>query len=361
MREQLRANLLYYRQRPLRWFFFGVLFFLLYSTGRMLAAFYLPLMAAGILAMGIYPVHRRVLRRWPQRPSAVAAATAAGTLLIVVLPLCGLAWVLFHEAPLVAPTARQWWDSLGAGSRGRLDSWLEAANPWLSAWKIDPAQILLGDLEALGTHLTGVAAAVVRNLLLLLVDLAVLGISLFFFLRDGPAGIRALFHLVPLPPQDKETLRARVEDTVIGVMRAVLGVAALQGFLAGIGLALFHVPFPVLLAALTALAAPIPVIGVGVILGPITVCLALAGATTQAWGVGLWSLIVVSGAEQVLKPFVISLRAKLPLWLLLLAILGGMRLYGFAGLLIGPVLVALALSLAGIYRREYSRVLHLTD
>jgi len=357
----MHARLTYDSQRPLRWFFFGALFFLLYHTARMLATFYLPLLAAGILAMGIYPVHRRLMKAGPGRPSAAASATAALVVLIVVVPFCALAWVFFHEAPFIAPAARDWFASLGAGPRGRLDAWLLAANPWLSAWKIDPKEILLGDLEALGAHMTGVAAAVVRNLLMVAVDLAALGVSLFFFLRDGPAGLNALFDLVPLAPEHKETIRARVADTVSGVVRSVLGVAALQGVLTGFGLALFHVPFPVLLGALTAFASPVPVIGIGLILGPVTACLALSGATVQAWKVGLWSVIVVSGADHIARPLLINSRAKLPMWFLFLAILGGMRLYGFAGMLIGPVLAALAVSLAGIYRREYSQVLGLTD
>ena len=361
MRAHTHARLLYDRQRPVRYFFFGALFLLLYQTGRMLAVFYVPLLAAGILAMAVYPAHRRLLRAWPGRPSAAAAATAALTLLVVVLPLCALAWVFVDEAPSIAPAARQWLSGLGAGPRGRLDAWLLAANPWLSVWDIDPKEILLGDLEALGAHAAGFAAVVLRNLLMVFIDLAALAVSLFFALRDGPAGLQALLELVPLEPAHKETLRARVEDTVIAVMRGVLGVATLQGVLAGLGLALFGVPFPVLLGALAALAAPVPIIGVGLVLAPVVFCLLLAGATAQAWKVAVWSIVVVAGTEQVLRPLLISSRARLPLWLLFFAVLGGMRLYGFAGLLIGPVLAALALSLAGIYRREYAKLLGLTD
>ncbi|MBI4347311.1 MAG: AI-2E family transporter [Elusimicrobia bacterium] len=352
------------RQRLVQYFFFGTLLVLLYQSARLLAAFYIPLLAAGLLAMSVYPLHRRVRRAMPRRPGAAAALSAAATVLAIVLPLAALGWVFFREASKVAPVARDWLDGLRGWQPDRAPALPPAAQRlWdrgqalLTLWDIRPREVLLANLDALGSHAGELAGILLRNLLMVAVDFAALVFSLFLFLRNGPGLLRRLTELVPMAPEHKATLGDRVLDTVLAVVHGVLGVALLQGVLTGIGLALFHVPFPVLLGALTALSGPIPIIGVGAVLGPVVVCLYASGLVAQAWKVLLWSVVVVGGVDNILRPILISARAKLPLWLLFFGILGGLHLYGFTGLLIGPVLVALALAFSNIYRQEYAALL----
>lgn len=347
------------RQRLVRYFFFGAFLFLLYQSGRLLFAFYLPILAAVLLVMLVYPVHARLLAAWPGRPTAAASVTATLTLLLIVLPLCGIGWVFFTEAARLAPTTRAWFDGLGdwqdrfAPARAAI----EAGRRWLAAWHVDPQAVLLENLEELGGHLTGLAGALVRNAVVFAIDLGALAGLVFVLLRDGPSLLRKLTDLVPMPSEHKELLLARIAETALAVVHGVLGVAAIQGALAGIGLAFLRVPFPVVLGALTAIVSPVPFLGIGAVMIPVVLGLAMSGHTDQALKVAVWAICVVGTADNFLRPILISAQVRLPLWLLFFGVMGGLKLYGFAGLLIGPVIVTVALAFASIYRKEYRSLL----
>lgn len=347
------------RQRLARYFFFGAFLFLLYQSARLLLAFTLPLLAAGLLVLLVYPAHARLVSRWPNHPTGAAALSAGLTLLIIVLPLCGLGWAFFHEAGRLAPTARAW----AAGLR-ELPELLAPAGPtvealkeWLAAWHIDPQKILLDNLDEMGGRVTSLAGWLVRNAVAFALDLAALGCLVFVLLRDGPRLLRRLTDLVPMPAEHKELLLERIAETALAVVRGVLGVAAVQGALAGLGLAALRVPFPVVLGALTAIASPIPFLGVGLVLVPVVAGLYLSGLHEQAIKLALWSVCVVGTVDNLLRPLLISAQVRLPLWLLFFGVMGGLKLYGFAGLLIGPVIVTVALAFASIYRKEYRSLL----
>ncbi|MBI5200224.1 MAG: AI-2E family transporter [Elusimicrobia bacterium] len=347
-------------QRIVRWFFFGAFLLLLHQSVRMMAAFYVPLLAAGLLAMALLPLHRRLLARLPRHPYVAAAATAVGAMLLVVLPLFGLGWVFFRDAIALEPVARAWLSgAVREPGRGWSALFPEggALAGLFAAWHVDPQEILLRNLSALGADATGWAATLVRHVATLSLDTAAMLCLLFVLLRDGPTLLARLIELIPLPAEHKETLRARIADTIRAVINGALYLALIQGALAALGLMLLRLPFPVLLGALTTLASPIPIIGTNLILVPVIFCLYVSGHAAQAWKLAAWSFLVVSGADHVLRPILISSAAKLPVWLLFFGILGGLKLYGVAGLLVGPVLVTLALAFASIYRRDYAEVL----
>ncbi len=347
-------------QRLVRWFFFGAFLLLLHQSGRMMAAFYVPLLGASLLAMALFPLHRRLLAAMPGSPSAAAAATAFGAAMLVVLPLFGLGWVFFRDAVALAPVARRWLDSFvsepGRGWAALVPAGGALAGH-LAAWHVDPQEILLRNLEALGADATGLAGSFLRHAAAVAVDTAAMLCLLFVLLRDGPTLLASLIELIPLAAEHKETLRSRVAETIRAVIHGALGLAVIQGALAALGLLLLRLPFPVLLGTLTTLASPVPLIGTNLILVPVVFCLYISGHTAQAVKLLAWTFLVVSGVDHVLRPIWISAAAKLPVWLLFFGILGGLKLYGVAGLLIGPVLVTLALAFASIYRRDYATAL----
>lgn len=139
---------------------------------------------------------------------------------------------------------------------------------------------------------------------------------------------------------------------VRAVAYGVVGTAVAQGLLAGIGYAIAGVPAPALLGFLTL------VFSVTQILGPLVVVM-WAGAAywlysdgQTAWAIfmGLWGLIVVSGSDNVLRPLLIKRGVEMPLSLIILGVFGGFVAFGFLGLFIGPVLLAVGLVMLRAWR-----------
>jgi predicted PurR-regulated permease PerM len=132
----------------------------------------------------------------------------------------------------------------------------------------------------------------------------------------------------------------------------MLATAIAQGVLAGLGYWLAGVPFSLLLGVLSGFLSLIP-FAVPLVWGGCAVYLAASGSAGAAIFLSVWGITVISSVDNLIRPLVIGERAKLSALLLFFAILGGLSVYGFLGLLLGPVLVAIVVTFLSIYREEY--------
>ena len=138
-------------------------------------------------------------------------------------------------------------------------------------------------------------------------------------------------------------------DHVAAVTRAVvfgsLLTALVQGVLVAIGFAIVGLPSPVVFGAVAALAALIPLIGTALVWVPAVGVLFLQGRWGAALVLAVWSVAVVSSADNVVRPLFISGRAQISTLPVFLGLLGGISAFGPIGLVVGPVVVALTLAL----------------
>lgn len=349
------------RHRLFQACFFSVFALTAWQLHRILANFYVALFGAGLLALVVYPVHDRILKRLRDRPNLSAVLTTALVVLMVVLPCLTAGWVAVKQASKLVPVASGWLEERGYEGgmptaellppRAR-ELWTTASG-LLRERGVDPKTWLMQGIEEISGSITGLAKAALKNILFFLFQLGVLTFSLFFLLRDGAKVFRRVVELVPLPDEHKTALVARLYTTVTAVLRGIFVVAGVQGLLAAVGYFLFGVPFSVLLGAVTAFFAPIPIVGTGVVWVPTAAGLLVSGSPDKALAVALWSVLIVGTVDNFLRPILIGAEAKLPILLLFFGMLGGLQVYGFAGIIVGPVIVALFLALADIYRREY--------
>ncbi len=167
----------------------------------------------------------------------------------------------------------------------------------------------------------------------------------FFYYRDGVAGMQ---HLSAVAEKLAGTHAQRLLDVAGGTMKAVvygiIGTAITQGVLAGLGFWLTDVPGPLLLGAATAFLSLVP-LGPALLWAPAAGWLFYQGA--PGWGIFLavWGLVVVGGAENIVKPYFISQGSDLPIILIFLGILGGALAFGLLGIFLGPTLLAVAYTL----------------
>src|SRR5206468_12117528 len=146
----------------------------------------------------------------------------------------------------------------------------------------------------------------------------------------------------------------RLYTTLTAVVQSMVVTAATQGVLAGLGYWLIGgLSFSVFLGFLTALASFLPLAGPAFVWSGTAVYLAVNGHLARATGLAIWGVLVVSTADNWIKPLFIGGRAKLPTFFLLFAILGGLQVYGFVGVFLGPVILAILFSFVEIYREQY--------
>jgi predicted PurR-regulated permease PerM len=243
-------------------------------------------------------------------------------------------------------------ENLRASWPGRL--WERATAPFQGRIDLDPATLAISATRWLSQELAGQTAALARNALFTFVNFGLMLVALFFFFRDGERIAGAVRDLVPMDPGHKDAISRRLYDTLTAVVQSMLINAVVQGVLGGLGYWLIGgLQLSVLLGFLTAFFSLVPMAGATIVWASCAVVLAAMGDTGRAIGLALWGLLVVSMVDNIIRPLFIGGRARLPTFLLLFGILGGLKIYGFVGIFLAPVMVAMLLSFVQIYRDLY--------
>lgn len=313
-----------------------------------LQPFVAAILFAAIVCIATWPLHAWLLGRLGGRPALAATLMTLLLMLVVLLPMIFLAASLadavpplvdklrafvehaavappewLRSIPLVGEQLDAYWHRL-AENREELNSLLRQL--------YDPTRRLLLKLVAL----TG------EGLLQLVLVLFIA----FFFYRDGPALAERLRSGSRMLADDLgEQMLALTRSTVMGVMVGIVGTAAAQSLVAMVGFLIAGVPGAVLLAAATFFLSMIPV-GPPLLWGGAAFWLYDQGQTGWAIFMAVYGIAVISSVDNFVKPLLISRTASLPIMLIALGVFGGVLAFGFIGIFLGPVLLALGHVLA---------------
>ncbi|HZP92512.1 MAG TPA: AI-2E family transporter [Burkholderiales bacterium] len=219
--------------------------------------------------------------------------------------------------PFVGHSADAYWRGLAHNS-GRLLEEFKRLAPTLRT-------ALVAGGEALGVGLTQIAVSVLFG---------------YFLYRDGEAvAARVQAAMSRLIGPRARRLLDIAANTTVSVVYGILGTALAQGLLAGVGFLIAGVPGAPLLGLAVFFLSIVPV-GPPLIWIPASLWLLWQGSTGWAIFLALWGLIVVSGADNVLKPMLISRGSHMPFIMVFVGVLGGALAFGFIGVFLGPTLLA---------------------
>ncbi|MBX7275951.1 AI-2E family transporter [Pseudomonas sp. ERGC3:01] len=312
-----------------------------------MAPFWSALFWGAVLAFASWPLMRLLTRWLGGRESLAAGILTLCWMLLVAVPLV---WLGFNLADHVR-------DAVGLIKDIQVDG-LPAAPTWLGSipfvgerlvatWdSIDQqgAALMVSIkpyLGQVGNWLLARSAQIGGGILELTLSL----VFVFFFYRDGPRLALFVHRLLERLIGERAGYYIElVAGTVQRVVNGVIGTAAAQGLLALIGFLIAGVPGALVLGIVTFLLSLIPM-GPPLVWIPATAWLAWKGDYTYAVFLGVWGTFIISGVDNVLKPYLISRGGNLPLVIVLLGVFGGLIAFGFIGLFIGPTLLAVAYSL----------------
>jgi predicted PurR-regulated permease PerM len=316
-----------------------------------LRPFLVPILWSMLLALLLFPVQQALGHRLGGRYALSALLLTLLTAIVLIAPLPLLAVAFASQAKDLFVRVQKLVAESGISGAGdlleipivsRAIRWAEALAP------VDAEQIhgwLMSGLQSLLQGLVAVSGAFVVSALNALVALAIMLFLLFFFLRDGDRMLATAVRLIPMTPER----RGELVDHVAAVTRAVvfgsLLTALVQGVLVGVGFALVGLPSPVVFGAVAAVASLIPFVGTALVWVPAVAVLFLQGRWVAALFLAAWSVAVVSSADNVVRPLFISGRAQISTLPVFLGLLGGVTTFGPIGLVLGPVVVALTLTL----------------
>jgi len=198
-------------------------------------------------------------------------------------------------------------------------------------------------LEQISRSLVSWGARMVSNIISLFAEAAIAFFTLFFLFRDGESIRARIAALVPLKAGQFDRIFTGVSNSLIANVQGCLAVGAAQGTLLSLGFWVLGLPSPILWGLVTGLCSLIPIVGSGVVWGPAVLMLLISGHTWKALILLVWCGAVVTQIDHLVRPYVISGRAKMHPLAVFLALLGGVSAFGVMGLFIGPLVMSLTL------------------
>ena len=317
---------------------------------RTLTPFLVPIVWATLFAFMLQPVNRRLNLKW-KKPGVSAGLLTTGMVFLVAGPISLFLFAFLRQASqLLSRFQNEAHDRKLPALQLVLEfkpvqSALDAAKEFTSLSKEqildqanDAAQTVLQQLASLG-------GTVVLGAFNVITQFSLTMFLLFFFLRDGREMLERAIHLVPLSAERKQDLSTSLGGVTRGVVVGTLVTALVQGTLIGIGFAIAGLPSPLVFGAVGALASLIPVVGTALVWVPAVLSLLALGQTGWAVFLTLWSVILVAGSDNVIRPLVVSSSTNVSTLLVFVGVLGGVSAFGFAGIFLGPVLLTLVAAL----------------
>ncbi|NRP72635.1 hypothetical protein ILFOPFJJ_03533 [Ensifer psoraleae] len=315
----------------------------------LLAVSFLPALTwALVLAIMFHPLHRRVLKDL-RYPGLAAATTVVVAAFIVVVPITFVAERLVNEAARGAQIVA---DALRSGNwREALASYPRIAPVLL--W-METQLDLAGLAGNAATLLTNYSALFVRGSVAQIINVVLTFYFLFYLLRDGREALSMLKNSSPLAPEEMNRLFLCVSSTVYAVIFGTFAVAAVQGTLGGLIFWLLGLPSPLVWGMIMGLLAIMPVLGAFIVWVPAALSLALSGEWEKALVLVAWGAGVVATVDNLLYPILVGDRLKLHTVVAFIGMIGGIIVFGPAGVVIGPVIFTVMLLLLDIWR-EHNR------
>ncbi len=316
--------------------------------------FLAPIFLAVMIAIVFHPIHVRVQVRIRGRNAAALISTIL-VLIVLVVPTIGLGVVVSKEVRglyqlLDERSAQQGgWNPYAMHIIDRLFGWV---GQYIDLNSLDLRGALLRWLEQISRFLLSWGAQILSNIISFFAEAVIAFFTLFFLFREGGSiGLRAASFL-PLRTDQVDRLFSGISNSIIANVYGCLAVGAAQGSLLGLAFWFLGLPSPVLWGLVTALFSLIPIIGSAAVWGPAVVVLMVAGHGWKALILIVWGAAVVGQIDSLVRPYVISERAKMHTLLVFFALLGGVEAFGVMGLFIGPVVLSVTLVVLEMLREE---------
>ncbi len=217
---------------------------------------------------------------------------------------------------------------------------------------IDIAKFIEDGLHKLSLSLLQNVDNFILSLPKMILSLFVMFFIMYYSLKDGKRLLFSLKEALPLKREYKENIANRFNDTIYATMYGVVVTAIVQGGIGALGFFIFGVSSPILWGIVMIILAMIPFVGAAFIWFPAALIKLASGDTLNGIGLLLYGIFIVSTIDNIIKPKIIGRRSKVHPALILIGVLGGLKLFGIIGIIIGPLLLAVLTVFFEIYINE---------
>lgn len=353
-------------ERRREWRLTGMIFFglislvVLWAAFRIIWPFATAIILGAIIVTVTFPTYRRVRRRLKGRSNLSAVVMLLGITFLLIVPIFVITLLIVQQASglvqrLKSGEAQQMLAQLDLGSRLQ---WIKRLVPTFDPSTISPQKLILPVVQQLPSWVAANGAAVVGGLAGLVVLFLMVLLSAYFFYVEGEVILDELAFLSPLPPEYDSEFAATFKDVIDATFRGHVITGVAQGLATMAGLLIAQVPAALFWGAVATVMSLLPFVGAAAIWIPAAIFLFVEAAMGKVpyWQpifLTLWGVLVVSMVDNVVRPWAMKGKSQLPAIPLLIAVLGGMQAFGFVGLVVGPLVFSLLMSIIDIYKRSF--------
>ena len=335
-----------------------------------ISPFWEVLIYAMLTAIIFYPVYEWLLKRLRGQKSVAAFLTTFLVVLLFLVPLTLFVIFLTQEAVYAFELfqKKMLLFDYGLLNTRRLDelpfvgqtlgAWAETAgvNDFFSRIEIDLFTYVQSFGETLSTFLVNQTGSLVFTLGNGMMGFAIFLLTLFFFFRDGSEFSAFLKAISPLPPRHEAEIEAKLKETTTAIVVGTFGTSFIQGLVGGIGLMLAGVSQPLFWTTVMMFSSLMPYVGTMIIWVPLALVLIIKGSL-WGWFLMFYGLFVISFVDNLVRPLLIGSSAKTSPLPTFLSVLGAILVLGIKGIIFGPLILGLVLTMIHIYQLEYKDLL----
>lgn len=342
------------------YFLFAMLFLALYLTYLLMQPFWHTIILACIFSALCHPIYAFIRRKTGWRDYLASAATLTILVLLICIPLAMFMTQLIPQATKSIRELAQWLSSahLDTMINEKIFPWLTWLNEelsWLDLDVMDLRNSLMNLSRTAGQKLVGWGTGLVFDSISIVVNFVLMLLIMFFLLKDGESMVRAARRLAPLRSEQEDNIIQGLRRMANAVLVGGFSVAAVQGFVGAIGLAIVGIQ-PLFWGTVMAAAALVPIIGTGLVWVPAVLYLLLNGQTGYAIFLLIWCGGLVTTIDSLLRPIIMRGGSKISLLFLFMSVFGGIQAFGALGIIYGPLILSFVLAMINIYSSEYSDI-----
>ena len=339
--------------------FFLICFALiLYAFYRIFIPFAVPLAWALILCSVFYPLYRRLNGRLGNKSALSALLMVVSISVLIVFPIL---WMIVMLAGQSIDAYHRVEKTLASGfdltqflvKNPWLDNLWKQINQWVGLDQIDWKSALLQAMQAISGFLVDQSGNLLGQAAGFFFTFLIMLMAMYYFFKDGHEVLAYLKELNPLPEEYEEKLIRQFREVSQATLYGNLMTALCQGVAGGILFWILGISGALLWGALMAFLSLIPLLGSFLVWMPAGVYQLLIGDVWRGLALLIFGAVVVSSLDNFLKPFFIRGKADMHTLLVFLSAFGGIQVFGFLGLVLGPLVAALFLTFLQLYKIEF--------
>ena len=301
------------------------------------------ILIAMVLAYVLVPLDRRLSQRLP--PSLSAGISITIGLFAIVLPVLVVLGVAANQT-------RRLITGFDPQIVFRVDD-LIADRFGIQINVTDLQETLSGAISSGARGVVGNVFSIVGGLPELFIGITVMFFVVYYLLKDGDRTAAWLRTVLPLDPELREELFDETSLLLYNSLVGTVAVAGVQAVLLGIAFVFVGIQNVVFWTVVTFVAALLPLVGASIIWLPAAIYFLIIGRPVAAVGLVVFGAVVISTVDNILRPMVMRRGAQLSPVLTILGIFGGLALFGFVGLFVGPIILGVTKLLVEMFVREY--------